>query len=200
LRGVSAICANPLARNFSIDAKRGFTRGFYLNRALHRLRVKGLKPPIRNALCPSFIAFLVKLLEFRGGGDHGARAGFAFFLAEQSLVELFLGQAILLGIEPRALRGARFQSGFGSGSLFRAETVEKLIGRVVDVAGDQGAALSSVGLTELVHGIYRAQTPEIYQRRRAFLEELLRNLTVYAYAKDTAMMAGKVDGEDQARE
>lgn len=40
----------------------------------------------------------------------------------------------------------------------RGETVERLIERVVAAAGDQEAALSAVGLTELVHGLYRANT------------------------------------------
>ena len=47
----------------------------------------------------------------------------------------------------------------------RGETVEPLIERIVSATGDQDAALSSVGLTELVHGIYRAPTPEIRTRR-----------------------------------
>ena len=42
----------------------------------------------------------------------------------------------------------------------RGGTVEKLIERVISVAGDQDDALSAVGVTELAHGIYRAQTPE----------------------------------------
>ena len=43
----------------------------------------------------------------------------------------------------------------------RGDSVEKLIDQVVALVGDQDAALSSVGLTELAHGIYRAQTPEM---------------------------------------
>lgn len=65
------------------------------------------------------------------------------------------------------------------------------------MAGDQEAALSAVGLTELVHGIYRAQTPEMRQRRESFLEELLTDLAVFPYTKATAMLAGKLDGEQQ---
>jgi predicted nucleic acid-binding protein len=80
----------------------------------------------------------------------------------------------------------------------RGDTVEKLIEQVVAIAGDQDAALSSVGLTELIHGIYRAQTPERRLRRQSFIEELLRDLTVYPYTKGTAMLAGKIDGEQQA--
>lgn len=81
----------------------------------------------------------------------------------------------------------------------RGETVEKLIERVVTAAGDQEAALSAVGLTELVHGLYRAKTSAIRSRRQAFLDELLADLTVYPYKKETAMLAGKLDGEQQSK-
>ena len=81
----------------------------------------------------------------------------------------------------------------------QGDTVERLIERVITVAGDQDAALSAVGLTELVHGVYRAQTPQSRIRREAFLQELLNDLTVYPYTKETAMLAGKIDGEQQAK-
>lgn len=79
------------------------------------------------------------------------------------------------------------------------ETVERLIERIVHATGDQAAALSAVGLTEIVHGIYRASTPQIRSRREAFLNELLADLTVYPYTKETAMLAGKLDGEQQSK-
>ena len=81
----------------------------------------------------------------------------------------------------------------------RGETVEQLIGRILRATGDQDAALSAVGLTELVHGIYRALTPEIRIRRETFLNELLADLTVYPYTRETALLAGKLDGEQQSR-
>lgn len=40
----------------------------------------------------------------------------------------------------------------------RGETVEQLIENILNTTGDQEAALSAIGLTELIHGIYRAQT------------------------------------------
>ncbi|MGB7590970.1 MAG: PIN domain-containing protein [Terriglobia bacterium] len=80
----------------------------------------------------------------------------------------------------------------------RGETVEQLIGRILRATGDQDAALSAVGLTELVHGIYRAPTPEMRLRREAFLNELLADLTVYPYTRETALLAGKLDGEQQS--
>jgi len=81
----------------------------------------------------------------------------------------------------------------------RGDTVVQLIQNIVKVAGDQEAALSAIGLTELVHGIYRAQTLEIRQRRESFINELLADLAVYPYTKETALLAGKIDGEQQSR-
>jgi len=80
-----------------------------------------------------------------------------------------------------------------------SNTVEKLIEQIISVTGDQDAALSSVGLTALVHGIYRAQTAETRLRRQSFVDELLRDLAVYPYTRSTALLAGKIDGEQQAQ-
>ncbi len=81
----------------------------------------------------------------------------------------------------------------------RGDTVEQLIQEIVRVAGDQEAALSAIGLTELIHGIYRARTPEIRSRRESFLNELIADVTVYPYTKETALLAGRLDGEQQGR-
>ena len=81
----------------------------------------------------------------------------------------------------------------------RGDTVEQLIEKIVKATGDKEAAISAIGLTELIHGLYRAQTPEIRQRRESFLNELLTDLTVYPYTKETALLAGKIDGEQQSR-
>lgn len=81
----------------------------------------------------------------------------------------------------------------------RGDTVERLVEAIIGSTGDQEAALSAVGLTELIHGIYRAQTSAQRIRRQSFLDELLADLTVYPYTKQTAILAGKIDGEQQAR-
>ncbi len=72
----------------------------------------------------------------------------------------------------------------------RGDTVERLIEGVMRVAGDQDAALSAVSVTELAHGIYRSQRPEIRERRQAFIDELLRTLAVYPYTTETALQPG----------
>jgi tRNA(fMet)-specific endonuclease VapC len=71
--------------------------------------------------------------------------------------------------------------------------------RVIQVVSDQEIALSAVGLTELVHGIYRADSPERQTRRRLFLDELQAGLMVHSYTAETAMLAGQIDGEQTAK-
>ena len=79
------------------------------------------------------------------------------------------------------------------------ETVPQLLRRIVATAGDQRVALSAVGLTELVHAIYRASNPAQRQNRERFIADLLADLDVVPYAKATAMLAGKIDGEQRAQ-
>jgi predicted nucleic acid-binding protein len=81
----------------------------------------------------------------------------------------------------------------------RGDTPEQLVQQVINVAGNQEAALSSVGLTELVHGIYRANSTQVQARRRSFVDELRIGLTVYPYTAETAMLAGRIDGEQTAK-
>jgi len=81
----------------------------------------------------------------------------------------------------------------------RGENVTQMLKQIVAATGDQKAVLSSIGLTELVHGIYRAQSPAALTRRDSFIRELLSVVEVYPYTKETAMLAGKIDGEQQSR-
>jgi len=81
----------------------------------------------------------------------------------------------------------------------RGDTVAQLLRQVASVAGDQQAALSAVGLTELVHAVYRAQTTAIRLRRESFIADLLTDLEVVPYTKATALLAGKLDGEQRAQ-
>jgi tRNA(fMet)-specific endonuclease VapC len=74
-----------------------------------------------------------------------------------------------------------------------------MLQQIVAATGDQRAVLSSVGLTELVHGIYRAQSAAVRNQRDAFIRELLSDVEVYPFTKETALVAGKIDGEQQSR-
>ena len=81
----------------------------------------------------------------------------------------------------------------------RGENVTQMLQQIVAATGDQRAVLSSIGLTELVHGIYRAQSAAALNRRDTFIRELLNVVEVYPYTRETALLAGKIDGEQQSR-
>jgi len=95
--------------------------------------------------------------------------------------------------------GVILDSSFVIAAERRGDTVGNLIRQVLSAVSDQDAAVTAIGLTELVHGIYRAQTPEIRQRRQAFVDEILRDFTTYPYTRETALMAGRIDGEQRAK-
>jgi predicted nucleic acid-binding protein len=81
----------------------------------------------------------------------------------------------------------------------RGDNVTQLLKQVFAATGDQRSVLSAVGLTELAHGIYRAQTTEARSRRESFIRELLNAVEVYPYTRETALLAAKIDGEQQNR-
>jgi predicted nucleic acid-binding protein len=81
----------------------------------------------------------------------------------------------------------------------RGDSVQTLLQRIIDTAGDQEAALSTAGVVELVHGIHRANTAERRARREAFVEDLLAAVIVYPLTTDIARLAGKLDAERQSR-
>ena len=53
-------------------------------------------------------------------------------------------------------------------------------------------------MAELVHGIYRAKTPSVAQRRREFIEELLELIPVHPATRRTAWLVGQIEGEQAA--
>lgn len=81
----------------------------------------------------------------------------------------------------------------------RGDTVAQLFRNIVAVTSDQEVALSAIGLMELVHGIYRADTPQRRSARELFIGELIEDIDVYPFTRDTALLAGKIDGEQQAK-
>ena len=51
---------------------------------------------------------------------------------------------------------------------------------------------------ELTHGIYRAKTSTDRDRRRAFSEELRRDIIVHPVTVEIAELAGRIEGEQGA--
>ena len=81
----------------------------------------------------------------------------------------------------------------------RGDNVTGMLKKIVATTGDQRAVLSAIGMTELVHGIYRAQTEDARSRRDSFIRELLTDVEVYPYTRETALVAGRIDGEQRSR-
>lgn len=79
------------------------------------------------------------------------------------------------------------------------DSVAQILDRILRVAGNQETAISSIALVELAHGIFRANTPERRERRRNFIDELLADVPVYPFTRKIALLAGRVDAEQQMR-
>jgi predicted nucleic acid-binding protein len=81
----------------------------------------------------------------------------------------------------------------------RGESPRQVIRQASVVGAEHEVAISAVGLSELVHGIFQANSAERQARRRLFVDELRSALIVYPYTAETAMLAGQIDGEQAAR-
>jgi predicted nucleic acid-binding protein len=58
--------------------------------------------------------------------------------------------------------------------------------------GDQDLAISAIGYTELLYGLYRATVPSHQQRRQAFLTVIQEELPILPYTQTTADWAAKL--------
>ncbi len=100
---------------------------------------------------------------------------------ESSILGVILDSSVMIDAERQRLDVARF------------------LKHVTAKIGNREAALSAISVAELAHGIYRANTPERRQARRAFLDDLKATVPVYPITADTAELVGKINGESAER-
>jgi tRNA(fMet)-specific endonuclease VapC len=81
----------------------------------------------------------------------------------------------------------------------RKATALELARQISSLTGDQEAALSAIGFTELVHTVYRASDPVLRERHRVFLTEIAAGFVVRPYTRETAYLAGRIDGQQRAQ-
>ena len=81
----------------------------------------------------------------------------------------------------------------------KRQTVEGLLTSIERTFGEIEIAMSAVTLAELVHGVARANTPEIRTARRAFIDELKKHVPVHPVTDSTAEIAGQISGEQAAK-
>jgi predicted nucleic acid-binding protein len=76
--------------------------------------------------------------------------------------------------------------------------VTQFLRRIVQAIGETEAALCSITVAELAHGVHRADTLGRRERRRAFLDELKTTLPIYPITDNTAELVGKIGAESLA--
>ena len=100
---------------------------------------------------------------------------------EPALLGVVLDSSVLIAAERRRLTAAE-----------AVESVQKIVGEVPVV-------LSALSVAEVGHGIYRANTSEIRERRRLFLDELKATVPIYPVMEATAEIIARVGGEQAAK-
>src|SRR2546422_3939319 len=100
---------------------------------------------------------------------------------EPAILGLVLDSSVLIAAERRRL------------------TPAQVIEDVVKTVGTVPIILSAITVAEIGHGIYRANTPEIRERRRAFLDELKATIPIHPITEATAEIIARVGGEQAAK-
>lgn len=81
----------------------------------------------------------------------------------------------------------------------RKQSVPDFIESILRAHGPLDLSLSPVTVAELVHGIFRAQTPAAAQTRRLFFEELVSLVPVHPVNKQTGWLVGQIEGQEAAK-
>ncbi|HEV2444270.1 MAG TPA: PIN domain-containing protein [Candidatus Sulfopaludibacter sp.] len=96
---------------------------------------------------------------------------------EPAQLGVILDSSIVIEAERQRLNAARF------------------LRYISERTGEREAALSAISVAEPAHGIYRADSLERREARRAFLDDLKAALIVYPITADTGELVGKIQAE-----
>ena len=77
--------------------------------------------------------------------------------------------------------------------------VARFLKHIATQIGECEAALCSISVAELAHGIHRANTSVRRQARRTFLDDLKATVPVYPITAETAELVGKINAESSHR-
>ena len=81
----------------------------------------------------------------------------------------------------------------------RGHSVRQILEQVKASQGEIEIGVSVVTVAELVHGAYRAKTPEQQHGRLAFIERLCQDVPVHPVTLDIARLAGRIEGQQEAK-
>ena len=77
----------------------------------------------------------------------------------------------------------------------KRQTVEEFLSGIRQTFGEIEISISVVTVAELAHGVARANTSEIRDRRRSFIDELKKHVPVHPVLDESGEIAGKLSGE-----
>ena len=98
-----------------------------------------------------------------------------------------------------ALLGLVLDSSTVIGAERKKQPVTGFIEAILTAHGPVELSLSPVTVAELVHGIYRARSPEASQRRPEYIEELVSLVPVHPVTNQTAWLVGQIEGQEAAK-
>jgi tRNA(fMet)-specific endonuclease VapC len=75
----------------------------------------------------------------------------------------------------------------------QARPISKLLAVIRTEVGVVDIMLSAISVIELEHGVWRANTSELADRRRMYLEEIFAAIPVQAFTKEMGQLAAKID-------
>lgn len=81
------------------------------------------------------------------------------------------------------------------GGKRRGQTLPEILKRVSSTFRDPEVAIASVTAAELLHGVWRAETPEIRVRREEFVEEILTRVPVCSLTLRVARIVAQIDAK-----
>ena len=81
----------------------------------------------------------------------------------------------------------------------RNRTAAQAVEGVLNMIGEIPIVLSAISIAEIGHGIYRANTQEFRDRRRAFLDELKATVPIHSITEATAEIAARLGGEQASK-
>ena len=77
----------------------------------------------------------------------------------------------------------------------KAQPVSELLAAIRASTGITEILLSAVSVIELEHGLWRANTPELVQQRRIYLDGIFAAIPVEPFNKEMGQLAARIDAE-----
>jgi len=77
--------------------------------------------------------------------------------------------------------------------------VPRLLRQIQNVFAPSQVGISTVGVIELTHGIYRFRTNVEQARRQTFVDAVIGDIFVYPLSLEIAQLAGRIEGEQAAK-